>query len=64
MPVWRSWRCVYFCEIVVLVTRPTLHRLSAFTVWSSAHLHGVLVTIVALAREVSGGVAIHATRMA
>jgi len=51
-------------EIVVLVTGVALDRFSAVAVGAATYLHGVAMRISTLAREVSGRVAIHATRMA
>jgi hypothetical protein len=48
---------------MVLVTGAALNGIQALSIRSAPHLHRMLVAVVALAREVSGGVAIHAARM-
>jgi hypothetical protein len=50
-------------KVVVLMARVALNRFRAVAIGAATHLHGVTMRIVTLAREVSSGVAIHATRM-
>jgi hypothetical protein len=52
------------CEIVILMTRAALHAGNAFAIRSASHVHGVRMTVVALAREISLGVAVDAARVA
>jgi hypothetical protein len=51
-------------KVMVLVTGAALNRIQSLPFGSASYLHRVLMTIVALAREVSRRVAIHAARMA
>jgi hypothetical protein len=46
-----------------LVTRITLHAGHALSMGTATHIHPVLVAIIALTREVSVGVAVHAARV-
>jgi hypothetical protein len=51
-------------KVMVLVTGAALNRINALPIRSAPHLHRMPVAVVSLARKVSGGVAIHAARMA
>ena len=51
-------------QIMVLVTGAALNRIHSLPIRSAPHLHRMLMAVVFLAREVSGGMAIHAARMA
>jgi hypothetical protein len=51
-------------EIVVLMARGALLSGSAVTLWASSHIHGVWMTVVSLAREVTARMAVHAAWMA
>ena len=64
MPVRRSGRHMRARKVMVLVTGAALNRIHSLPIGSAPHLHRMLMAVVSLAREVSGGVAIHAARMA
>ena len=64
MPVGRSWRCVRVGKILVLVASAALDGVHSLSIGSTADLHGVRMAIVALAREIASGVAVHTARMA
>jgi hypothetical protein len=51
-------------QIMVLVTGAALNRIHSVPIGSAPDLHRVLMAVVSLARKVSGGVTIHAARMA
>jgi hypothetical protein len=50
-------------QIVVLMTSAASFRRHAAASVAASHIHGVRMSVISLAREVSGGVAIHASRM-
>ena len=51
-------------KVMVLVTGAALNRIQSLPIGSASYLHRMLMAIVSLPREVSGGMAIHAARMA
>jgi hypothetical protein len=51
-------------QIMVLVTGAALNRIDSAPIGSAPDLHRVLMAVVSLARKISGGVTIHAARMA
>jgi hypothetical protein len=63
MPAGRAWGRVLSFEVVVLVAGAAFYGDDAVTVGTAANVHRVRVLVVALARKVSGGMAIHAARM-
>jgi hypothetical protein len=64
MPFRGSGRRMYAGQIVLLVTGAAFDRIQALAVGSAADLHCMLMTVVSLTGKVSGGVTIHAARMA
>ena len=50
-------------KIVVLMTSAASFRRHAMTSVAASHIHGVRMSVISLAREVSGGMAIHASGM-
>src|SRR5258708_5739140 len=63
MPIRGAWRHVLPCQIMDLVTGIALHAGHTLPVGTSPNIHPMLVTIIALTREVSVGVAVHAARV-
>ena len=63
MPAGRSRREMCAVEIVILVAGAAFFRGHSVTVWTSPHIHGVLVSIIALPRKIPSGVTIHAARV-
>ena len=64
VPIRRSRRRMQAREIVVLMTGAAFDGVQPVPVGSAPDLHGVRMAVVSLTRKVSGGVAIHAARMA
>jgi hypothetical protein len=51
-------------EIMVLMTGTAFYRIHSLPVGSASDLHCVRMAVVSLTRKISGGVTIHAPRMA
>jgi hypothetical protein len=51
-------------EVMILMTGAAFNRIYSLPVGSASDLHRVLMAVVSLTRKISGGVAIHAPRMA
>jgi hypothetical protein len=64
VPVRRSGRHMRARKIVILVTGAALNRIRSLPIGSAPDLHRMLMSVIALTREVSTGVTIHAARMA
>jgi hypothetical protein len=64
VPIRRSGRHMDARQVMVLVTGAAFNRIHSLTIGSPTDLHRMLMAVVSLTRRVSGGVAIHATRMA
>jgi hypothetical protein len=63
MPIRCAGRHVLSGKVMILVAGAAFQAGNTLAFKSAADVHGVLVAIVSLAREVSGGVAVHAARM-
>ena len=64
MPVGRTGGRMRSRKVMILVTSAAFNRIQSLPIGSASYLHRVLMAVVPLTREVSPGVAIHATRMA
>jgi hypothetical protein len=51
-------------QITVLVTGAAFNRIRSVPIGSAPDLHRMLMAVVSLARKISGGVTIHAARVA
>jgi hypothetical protein len=63
-PIRRSRRHTRVRQIMVLVTGAAFNRIHSLPVGSAPDMHRVLMAVVSLARKISGGVTIHAARVA
>jgi hypothetical protein len=62
-PIRRSRRHVHAREVMVLVTGAASNRIYSAPVRSPSDLHRVLMAVISLTRKISGGMAVHASRM-
>jgi hypothetical protein len=51
-------------QVMILVTRAAFNRVHSLPVGSASDLHRMLMAVVSLTGKISGGVTIHAPRMA